>query len=158
MLLLEIIILIPVVFFLLFIILAFVRSYQMQHSAEQKLFLSGTIPDPLPQGFKKGRVNRYAGPWIGKRFDAMRKRGVNVFLGRNENVEQFNFHTSVAPALRDTGVTVFKIEYNILENSPFLRMVLDEIVETENHMYLGKIHIRLIPKFPFTVGFFYLEK
>ncbi len=99
-------------------------------------------------------------PWKGKVFDAARHTGINV-LSRDslvparllwpfyhayaqigaETYRAFSFRTYVAPGLSDRDRSVFKIDYNLKGNpSLSVRRVLDELVQIEKDVYLGKAH------------------
>ena len=100
-------------------------------------------------------------PWRGKIFDPSRQRGDNVFtknsylLARLFNplyrgfqddtsttYRAFAFHTYAAPGLFDADRTVLKIDYNLKENPALtVRRVLDELVQVDDQLYLGKAHI-----------------
>jgi hypothetical protein len=101
-------------------------------------------------------------PWRGKTFNASNQRGDNLFtrdsyfLARLFNpfyrgfvsdgpklYRGFAFHTYTAPGLFDQDRTVLKIDYDLKEN-PMLtvRRVLDELVELDENLYLGKAHVR----------------
>jgi hypothetical protein len=121
--------------------------------AKQKLFLSGRVPSPLPNGFYKGSVGMKTS-WQGKKFDAKLQKGINIINGR----EVYPFRTYVGKGLRDKDLDVLKIDYNIPKNPFWLRFILDEIVQTSPNHFLGKVHIKLLPGVHFTLGFFRLEK
>jgi hypothetical protein len=55
----------------------------------------------------------------------------------------FAFRTYVAPGLADPDRMVLKIDYN-LDGNPSLtiRRVLDELVQLDENLYLGKAHVR----------------
>ena len=101
-------------------------------------------------------------PWRGKTFNASQQRGDNIFtrdsylLARVFNpiyrgfitdqpgtYRGFTFRTHVASGLMDSGCTVLKIDYDLKEN-PMLtvRRVLDELVQMDDNLYLGKAHVR----------------
>lgn len=143
---------------IIFVFLGMYRTWQTQHGTKQKLFLAGSVPHALPDGFYKGMVRDYKGPWIGKKFDAEKKKGTNTFLQNNKHIEQYPFAVYTGTGLQDKKLPVIKIDYNIPENPFWVRLILDEIVVVEPGVYLGKIHIQLIPFLPFSVGFFQLEK
>jgi hypothetical protein len=134
-----------------------VRMWQIEHSANQKLFARGDAPNPEPAGFYKGSFSRPVS-WLGKKFDATDSSGVNVFGTEGAKIEKYPFKTKEGKGLRDKIVSVLKIDYNISGNPLWLRLILDEIVETEPGKYLGKIHLRIIPGYPFTLGYFTLQK
>lgn len=143
----------------LLIMAGFVRTYMVQNGSEQKLFLSGKVPSDLPNGFYKGSANIYTGSWRGKKFDHDAETGVNIF--RNDfgiEEERYPFRTYIDKGLQDKDLQVIKLDYNVSKNPYYLRWVLDEIVEVGDNKYLGKVHLRIIPGFPFTLGYFTLQK
>ena len=152
------ILIVLITIFIVFVLLGFIRTWHMQHSVNQKKFLKGKIPAVLPDGFYTGWVIGYTGSWIGKSFHQKKATGMNVFLLEKQQIERFPFITSVNKGLRDKNLDVIKINYNLPQNSFFLRMILDEIVEVEKDTYLGKVHIILFSVIPFTVGYFSLKK
>ena len=101
-------------------------------------------------------------PWRGKTFDHSRQRGDNIFtkdscfLARLFNplyrgfttdgpktYRGFAFRTYTAPGLFDTDRGVLKIDYNLKENPALtVRRVLDELVQLDEDLYLGKAHVR----------------
>jgi hypothetical protein len=101
-------------------------------------------------------------PWKGKFFNAADASGDNIFTRdsllhahiwwplyrgyRDESAERyraFTFRTHIAPGLADPDRQVLKLDYN-LEGNPSLsvRRVLDELVQIDNVLYLGKAHLR----------------
>ena len=145
-------------FLLVFVLLGVYRTWETQHGSNQKLFLDGKIPMPRPDGFYKGKVAGYNGPWMGKSFSNKKATGSNIFLQGGGEINQYPFTTYVGKGLQDKNLDVLKIDYNISQNSFWIRLILDEVVEVGKNTLLGKIHIRLIPGFPFTIGFFSLQK
>ena len=143
--------------FLVFL-LAWVQTNQIQGSPLQQKFLAGAIPAVMPDGFYKGSVDFYHDGWRGKKFVASEQRGVNVFTKFGQDTDAYPFKTYVGPALRDHGLEVLKIDYQAPGVPFYVRPILDEIVEVEPGKFLGKIHYRLIPWFPFAIGYFWLEK
>lgn len=132
----------------------FYRTYKISHSEEQKEFLAGTYPDPLPDGFLKGSAPGYTGKWKGKTFNAAASTGINNFGEETRYV----FSTYKAKGLMESDKDVLKIDYGLKTNAWWVRAVLDELVQTAPGKYIGKAHLRLIPGLPFTVTFFRLEK
>ncbi len=145
---------------LLFVLLvaAGLRTLQLEHSESQKTFVAGKVGSQHPNGFYKGTVPGFLVPWHGKKFDKMASTGINVFPVVAGQIEKYPFKTSVGKGIRDTGQDVFQIEYNIPANPFWLHPILDEIVETAPGQYLGKLQVRLIPGYPFTLSFFELKK
>jgi len=101
-------------------------------------------------------------PWKGKSFDAAQASGVNIFTRdslmlahifwplyrdyKDESMERyraFTFRTHLAPGLTDPDRQVLKLDYN-LEGNPSLsvRRVLDELVQVDTSLYLGKAHLK----------------
>ena len=101
-------------------------------------------------------------PWRGKTFDASHKDGDNIFtqdsypLARIFNpfyrgfiadqpgtYRGFAFRTYTASGLMDADCTVLKIDYDLKENPALtVRRVLDELVQIDDNLYLGKAHVR----------------
>ena len=100
-------------------------------------------------------------PWLGQTFNASQQRGDNIFtqdsyvLARLFNpfyggfiadqpgmYRGFAFHTYMAPGLIDTDRTVLKIDYDLKENpAATVRRILDELVQIDEDLYLGKAHV-----------------
>jgi hypothetical protein len=54
----------------------------------------------------------------------------------------FAFRTYVAPGLVDSDRSVLKIDYHLKENpSLTVRRVLDELVQIDDDLFLGKAHL-----------------
>lgn len=100
-------------------------------------------------------------PWLGKSFDPSTRTGVNILkpsaktpmsmLWRNykperemaDRLEAFPFRTRIDPGAIDPGVQVLKIDYDSEPNPSFLiRRILDELVQIDETLYLGKILFR----------------
>lgn len=138
---------------LLLIIVGFIQTYRVQHSPTQEQFLAGKTPSPFPDGFQKGSADFYTSSWQGKTFDANSGTGINNF----GTEQKYPFNTYTAKGLQDKDLAVFKIDYQNGQNSWWVSPILDEIVEVAPGQYLGKIHYRLIPGYPFAIGYFRLE-
>lgn len=146
--------------FLLFLLVlaiagGFWRSYTVNQSPDQQIFLKGTYPNPALDGPYKGSVKGWSGSWQGKQFTA--SGGINVFDDNGKEVLKYPFHTYKAHGLTDS-IEVLKIDYATSQNPWWLRPILDEVVQVEPGTYLGKMQARIIPGFPFTVTFFRLVK
>jgi hypothetical protein len=152
------IILACVIVLLIFLLAGAIRTWQMQHGRQQKLFLKGTLPPELPDGFYQGTARGYTGPWIGKTFYRKGSTGTNDFAVGEKDIKKFPFRMYRDTGLRDINKQVLKIDYNIAGNPFFVRLVLDEIVALDEDTYLGKIHMRFPSFFPMTVGYFSLKK
>ena len=143
-----------VVLALLAIILCILRTLQMEHSANQNVFEKGTLPNPAPNGLYSGSINRKVS-WQGKKFDAANSNGINVFEGKGD---AYPFVTAIGKGMRETDKDVFKIDYDIAANPWWMRYILDEIVQVGPDEYLGKLQVRFLPWYPYTLGFFTLKK
>jgi hypothetical protein len=100
-------------------------------------------------------------PWQGKTFNLSHQRGDNILTKASYPIARllnplyrgftadgthtyraFAFRTYAAPGLFDKDRTVLKIDYNLKENPAFtVRRVLDELVQLEDGLYLGKAHV-----------------
>lgn len=142
---------------LLALLVGWYRTYRTQHSANQKLFLTGTLPSPSPDGFYNGTVAGYDGSWRGKTFDASAGTGKNIF-DDNGSIAKYPFTFYAAKGLRDKTTEVIRIDYSNKTNPMHVRWVTDEIVQTAPDKFLGKIHFRPFGLVNVTVGWFTLEK
>lgn len=139
-------------------VLGFIRTFMVNRSDEQDVFMAGTMPAPLPDGFYAGQAEPFQGGWKGKKFDRAKNIGINVFGTRSgDDRLLYPFKTWQGKGLRDEEKDVLKIDYDLDENPFWLRPVLDEVVQVEPGVLLGKLHYRGIPGFPLTVTFFRLE-
>lgn len=134
------------------------RNHVTQKNALEKVFLGGKIPNPSPNGFYKGTVTGLKTSWQGKKFNSRASTGINIFRENKKDKEVYPFKTYAGQGLADTELKVFKIDYNISENPFWLRLILDEIVETAPGKYLGKLHLRVFPGLSFALGYFQLRK
>jgi len=158
-----------------------------------RLFRSGSPPDPPPEGFLPGRLlatatwgpwdsmvarlGRAWMPWQGKSFDASAATGLNRFavlpgvrvgfrilwpgyrpVSRSaDRIEAFEFRNRLGEGAVDPGLKVYKIDYDFESNPGFIiRRILDELVQVEEGVYLGKVLMRLGRRFH-PIGFFMLE-
>ena len=82
--------------------------------------------------------------------------GINEFTGKDmKTYEKYPFTFSIGPGSHDLK-SVIQIDYNNSINPFWLRPVLDEIVETAPGEYLGKLQLRIVPGYPFTLTYFRL--
>lgn len=146
------------IFLLIGVLFGLFRTMQVQNKPQQKEFLRGKVPKVLPNGFYKGTVTGLNTTWQGKKFDASRSAGINVFKEGSNKTENFPFKTSVGKGVQDTNMDVLKIDYSSNKSPWWIRYILDEVVEVSPGKYLGKVHITFIPGLPFTMGYFRLEK
>ena len=137
--------------------LAFVRSWQVENSENQKIFAASAAPQEALDGFYSGSVNAPVKvTWLGKKFDSTASTGVNIFEdGSAGEREGYPFATSLGI---NGSSTVLNIDYDQPANPFWIRPILDQLIETEPGKYLGKVTVRLIPSYPFSIGFFRLKK
>ena len=101
-------------------------------------------------------------PWKGKYFYEVQASGENIFTRnslmlahifwplyhdyKDENAEMyraFTFRTHLAPGLIDHDRQVLKLDYNFKGNPNLsIRRVLDELVQVDTALYLGKAHLK----------------
>jgi hypothetical protein len=158
----------------------------------ERMFQEGTVPDPMPAGFLRGRliatttngfldgVGAFVAarwmPWQGKTFDPVSMTGFNRFRpdarvplrvvwpsyepirADGEGVEAFPFRNRVEPGAIDQDLKVLKIDYDFEANPRFpIRRILDELVQVDDGLYLGKVLLRWRGSFR-RIGFFSLER
>ncbi len=159
------ILIIILILIILPVLIALFRTWKTQNSPNQKLFLAGRIPNPLPNGPYKGSVENIKTGWQGKKFDATASTGINLISGK----QAYPFKTYVGKGIQDKNLEVLKIDYNfssseisssaynIPQNPLWLKFILDEIVEVSPNHFLGKVHINFFGLI-FSLGYFKLEK
>jgi hypothetical protein len=140
-------------------------------------FLSGSLLALSMSGILDSVGRRLAQqrmPWLGKAFDRSEARGINVLAGwarpwmrvmwpsyvpereLADRLEAFAFRTWVGPSASGSGVSVLKIDYGREPNPRLVRSVLDELVQLEDGVYLGKALMRAGSSFR-QVGYFRLR-
>jgi hypothetical protein len=132
--------------------------WKTQHAPQQEEFLTGKIPQPLPNGLYKGTVNGKETTWQGKKFNTTTSTGINIFKISNNNQELYPFKTYTGPGVADHSLKTMKIDYNVNNNPLWLRLIVDEVVEVSPGHFLGKLNVRLLPNFAVPLGFFELTK
>ena len=114
-------------------------------------------------------------PWLGKKFDREANEGINILrpaarsqlkvlwrsyepnVASDGNLEAFPFRTRIAPGAIDPNVDVLKIDYDYEANPSFIiRHILDELVQIDDGLYLGKILYRTRNSWH-PIGFFSLR-
>ena len=155
-------------------------TFLVGQSVRQKQFVKGKPPSTAPDGFYEGAAYLLGGgpvPWLGKSFEAANNVGFNIFtptgasllkimtpfyklfrLNSDGNTDAYYFKTSESRGFRDKDIVTFKLDYNSPENPFLIRIILDEIVETAQQEYLGKVHMKVFPGYYATIGYFGLKK
>ena len=161
-------------------IIGMLATLLVERSPYQQMFVEGRVPDPPPDGFYPGEAHVLLDkkvPWLGKQFDSQANLGFNIFtpmgaklvkilsplyhkssVNGEGNTRAYYFKTYVGKGKKDVGTDVFKLDYDSPENPFWIRIILDEIVEIAPHQYLGKIHLKLLPGFFATIGYFGLQQ
>ncbi len=140
------------------LVVLWLRTWHMKQEPNQQDFLRGNLPNPKPDGFYHGATG-FKNSWLGKRFNAEYATGINVFKSaKGQEYEKYPFNTFVGEGLFDEKLFVLKIDYNVKGNPFWIKCILDEMVEAAPNEYLGKMHLRIIPGFPFSVLYFELKK
>jgi hypothetical protein len=162
------------------LILGSLVTFLAERSPYQKMFLKGRLPDPAPQGFHPGQPHLLLDkktPWLGKSFDREAQMGFNIFtpagasilkiatplykkfsVNGEGNTRAFYFRTYTGQGKKDVNTDVFKLDYDFPENPFLIRIILDEIVEIAPREYLGKVHVKFLPGFFVTIGYFGLRQ
>ena len=145
------------------IVWAQMRTWEMEKRPEQALFASGSATLPKENYSYKGSSGEYKGSWQGKEFlpdgkgvNAFRQ-GPGMFIEQPSFYTKYPFHYYVGEAVRDNDLQVVVLDYNQPGNPWWLRFIRDEMVATGEHTYLGKVHVRFLPNYYFTLGYFTLE-
>jgi hypothetical protein len=155
-------------------------SFFVNRSAYHKQFIAGSVPKNPPDGFYQGTAHILFDkqtPWLGKSFVAADNLGFNIFMphsatllkvlmplykkfspNANGDTDAFYFQTRTDAGLKDKMTNVIKLDYDAPENPLPIRIILDEIVEVAPDRFLGKIHLKVFPRFYSTIGYFGLEK
>jgi len=137
------------------IVSGFVLTWMVRSSVDQRVFKEGSLPSPAPIGTTTLSEGGIFPSWKGKEFSAS-GTGVDLIESNNTLVPSAVFYTSVNTGIFDTETSVLQMNYNDARNPLWLRPVLQEIVQIGSGTYLGKIHVRLVPLYPFTIGYFKL--
>ncbi|MDB5237074.1 MAG: uncharacterized protein JWL88_176 [Parcubacteria group bacterium] len=134
-----------------------IRTQQLLWTSDQSQFSSGSIAN-IPDGLYAGTVVGPAVSWKGKKFDSASGTGINIFAEPNgADTQKYPFAFSVGRGLYDP-IQVIRVDYDLPANPLWLRPVLDEVVEVAPDEYLGKLQLRIVPHYPFTITYFRLKK
>jgi len=155
-------------------------SFLVNRSDYHKQFVAGSLPQTAPAGFYQGTAHIFFDkqtPWLGKSFAARDNLGFNIFMpkgaallkilapfykkfsqNQNGDTAAFYFKTRNEAGLKDKEIDVIKLDYDAPENPFPIRIILDEIVEIAPEQFLGKIHLKVFPRFYSTIGYFGLKK
>lgn len=121
-----------------------------------------------------GIISKIYLPWKGKTFDGEKSIGDNslprfmvplLTLGNEKSfivkeegsiVRVFPFKTKIAKSMGGK-IDVFQLDYNLPQNPPAVRKVVDELVEVGRNSYLGKAFLKENDSYRL-VAFFRLQK
>jgi hypothetical protein len=136
-----------------------VRTQKVEGDPRQTVFVSAHVPDAAIDGLHRGSLQGREVTWKGKKFRAADHTGINVFLTKTGGLEErYPFRTYVGKGIKDKKTDVLKIDYGQKSNPWWLRRIVDEVVETEPGVLLGKVHVKWVLGMTFTMGYFKLEK
>lgn len=127
----------------------------MENTEDNRRFRNGTVEGVSLNGQYSGSA-AVTGSWQGKRIIGGENRGINVFSKDAGIVERYPFTVAKTYGLRDTKREVIQLDYDQAGNPWWLKLITDEVVQVGPNEYLGKVHVRLLPDRPFTIGFFTL--
>jgi len=161
-------------------VLGLLITFLVERSPYQKMFVEARAPDPAPDGFHPGEAHVLLDkktPWLGKSFNAQASIGFNIFtplgarilkfasplyrrfsVNEEGNTRAYYFKTYVGKGKKDVNTDVFKLDYDMPENPFWIRAILDEVVEIAPRQYLGKIHLKVLPGFYVSIGYFGLRE
>ncbi|GEM_PF-495251 len=162
------------------LVIGSLTTFFVERSSYQQTFVAGRAPDPLPDGFHPGEAHVLLDkqtPWLGKSFDAQNQIGFNIFtplgarilkfasplyqkfsVNEEGNTRAYYFKTYIGKGKKDVNTDVFKLDYDMPENPFWIRAILDEVVEIAPQQYLGKIHVKVLPGFFISIGYFGLRE
>lgn len=136
----------------------FYRTWKTGTYAEYSEFKSGTAPEIFPDGPWNGRAEELGDiSWKGKKFLG-NGRGINVFEKSGTKTEAYPFAHTVTDSIGMSGMKILKLDYNQPTNPWWLTFIVDEMVSVGQNQFLGIVYIKLIPGFPFRMGYFRLTK
>lgn len=143
--------------------------------------LNGFYKGKLIKFFPRSTVEQIAGfivnfwlPWYGKTFYSAKARGENVVpsylasfitsrFGEQAIIKKevqglhvFPFKTTITKGLKDK-IQVLRLNYDLPQNPPQVRQVVDELVRIDKNKYLGKAYI-VKGRTIYLAAFFSLEK
>lgn len=126
-------------------VFVWMRVTKVQRDSRYAVFQANTVPDQLPDGFWPGSWAGGGTDWLGKEFDVITQTGLNVFRATPEPAKRIPFTMSVAPSLKNEKQTVLLLDYNVEGNSPWIRLVRDEVVQIAPGKLLGLLYYKLGP-------------
>lgn len=117
-----------------------------------ELFIPGTLLESIG-----GLIMRFWVPWYGKQFDQVQNYnyvsallpplisllfGSNSILGKSQGrLHAFPFKDKNKKSLKDK-IPVLELDYDVSQNPSKVRQVVDEIVEIDKNVYLGKAYMK----------------
>lgn len=133
------------------------------------LLLPVTFPEQLAE-----QLRHFYVPWVGKCFYPTKHSGDNILPQMTRTLlriyprkiivggqqfggfHAFPFATSITKGLGES-VKVLQLNYDLPENPPGIRDIIDEIVVIKENLLLGKVYLKEKDRFRL-LGFFQLEK
>jgi hypothetical protein len=132
------------------------RTWITGRMSEYDMFRLGALPSAMPEGLWNGSaVGLGEVSWKGKKFfDG--GRGINVFVTDDVQSDQYPF--AFFETEGEDQQKVIRLDYNEKDNPLWLRFIVDEMVSVSENEFLGLVYIKLLPGFPFRMGYFRLGK
>lgn len=152
---LRIVVLVILLILLAPLVWGLLRTRKVEGDLRQTTFSSGTATLPTA-GKYAGSSGDYKGSWQGKVLYEQ-GRGENMFNREGREELAYPFTYSVGRGVRD-DIDVIVLDYNQPGNPWWLRFIRDEMVQTKENTYLGKVHVWIFPKTYLSLGYFELKK
>ncbi len=142
----------------IFVLYGFYRTWKTGAQPEYEEFTKGTLPTARPEGLWKGTAPELGEiSWQGKKFDGGME-GINRFKNNGVETETYPFTYFEAKSVGWKDKKVIRLHYGLKTNPLWLRFIVDEMTSVGPNEFLGVVYIKLIPGFPFRMGYFRLMK
>ncbi len=131
------------------------RTWKTGRMSEYRQFRDGSLPAQKPEGLWNGTaVELGEVSWKGKKFIDS-NHGINLFEKSGIRSEAYPFAFFETEGFEGMK-KVIRLDYNQKENPLWLRFIVDEMVSVSENEFLGIVYIKLLPGFPFRMGYFRL--
>lgn len=142
--------------FLVLLLVGVIHTISVEHGPRLDRFRSGRAPHPLPNRLYLACPGQ--GHRVGENFDASCALGNDVFRKDGAYKEKHFFRMYVTGSVRDREEEVLTLDYDIPANPFWIRCLLCELVEVAPKTLFGKRYVRVIPGYPFTLGYIELQR
>jgi hypothetical protein len=132
------------------------RTWKTGRMPEHAEFAAGTVPASLPEGLWQGMAPELGKvSWQGKKFLSPAS-GINLFEKNGVQSEAYPFVLKERGTIGFGHRRVLALDYNQAGNPLWLRLITDEMVTDGQGGFIGIVYVRLVPGFPFRMGYFRL--